>query len=276
MRVIAAIADDAAAATVLASAGAIASMAAGSVEALHVGAENAAVVQVAQKAGVPLRHVGGRAVDAILDACAAEDVAAIAIGTRASPASKHPPGSTTTALVTSLDKPVVVVPPNAVVEHRIQRVLVPLEGGAESPAAVREFMQLAANAKLQVVLVHVYDERSLPAFSDQLPHEVRAWREEFIARHCPPALAVQLELRVGDPGEHLLDVLRRSGCELVALSWNQDLAGERAAVVRRMLAESPVPVLLLPERRSNTSRWSVPAFAVEHTPRDAQTDEGWS
>ena len=33
---------------------------------------------------------------------------------------------------------------------------------------------------------------------------------------------------------------------LVALGWSQELAGGRAAVVRRMLAESPVPVLLAP------------------------------
>jgi nucleotide-binding universal stress UspA family protein len=146
------------------------------------------------------------------------------------------------------------VPSNATVEHRIRRVLVPLDGSTQGGAAVQALMQLAANAKLEVVLAHVYDERSLPAFSDQLPHEVRAWREEFIARHCPPALDPQLELRVGEPHEHLLDILRGSGCELVALSWSQDLTGEHAAVVRRMLAESPVPVLLTPEHRYKPTR----------------------
>ncbi len=253
MRVIAAIADDAAAATVLASAGAIASVASASVEALHVGNENAAVAQAAQKAGVPLRTVGGRAVEAIVEACAAEDIAAIVIGTPGSRTSKHAQGRTTTALLTLLDKPV-VVPPNATVEHRIQRVLVPLDGSTQGAAAVLGLMQLAANAKLEVVLAHVYDERSLPAFSDQLPHEVRAWREEFIARHCPPALDARLELRVGEPHDHLLDILRVSGCELVSLSWSQDLTGEHAAVVRRMLAESPVPVLLTPEHRYKPTR----------------------
>ena len=44
----------------------------------------------------------------------------------------------------------------------------------------------------------------------------------------------------------ILDILRRSHCDLVALGWSQDLARGRAAVVRRMLAESPVPVLLTP------------------------------
>jgi nucleotide-binding universal stress UspA family protein len=261
MKVLAAITDDAAAAAVLAGADAIANMAAASIEALHVGDENAAVVQAAQNAGAPLRIVGGRAIDVLVGACAAEDVAAIVIGRGASSAGEHAPGSTTTALVTLLEKPVVVVPPNATVEHRVQRVLVPLNGETQGTAAVQDVMQLAANVMPQVVLAHVYDERSLPAFSDQLSHEVRAWREEFIARHCPPGLDARLELRVGEPHEHLLDVLRRSACDLVALSWSQDLTGEHAAVVRRMLAESPVPVLLMPEHAS-------------HAPQDGHSGEG--
>ena len=35
-------------------------------------------------------------------------------------------------------------------------------------------------------------------------------------------------------------------CDLVALGWSQDLANAHAAVTRKMLAESPVPVLLTP------------------------------
>jgi hypothetical protein len=55
----------------------------------------------------------------------------------------------------------------------------------------------------------VHQERALPAFSDHLAHEVRAWSEEFIARNCPTALDATLKLRVGEPPEHVLDILRR-------------------------------------------------------------------
>jgi nucleotide-binding universal stress UspA family protein len=183
---------------------------------------------------------------ALARAAAAEDVVAVVIGARGSPAGKHPLGGTAAALVTSLGKPVVVVPPDAPEVHAVERVLVPLDGTAVSAAALHEVVALASEADLGIVVAHVYPERSLPAFSDHLPHEVRAWREEFLARYCPSATEITLELRVGEPHEHVLDILRRSHCDLVALGWSQDLARGRAAVVRRMLAESPVPVLLTP------------------------------
>ena len=230
----------------LSSASAIASLFSASVEALHVGEERAAVAAAAQEAGVTLRTVAGGTVEVLARAAAAEDVAAVVIGARGTSAGKRPAGSTAVALVTSLEKPVAVVPPDAAVERPIESVLVPLDGTAPSAAALQEIVELAANAELQIVVAHVQQERSLPAFSDHLPHEVRAWSEEFIARYCPFATDAALELRVGEPHEHLLDILRRSRCDLVALGWSQDLARGRAAVVRRMLAESPVPVLLTP------------------------------
>jgi nucleotide-binding universal stress UspA family protein len=254
MKVIAAITNDSAATGVLASAAAISSLFSASVEALHVGAENAAVAQTAQSAGVALRTVAGRASEVIAQAASGEDVAAIVIGTRGSPASRPTTGSTTTALVTLLDKPIVVVPPNTTVEHDIERVLVPLDGTAASTAALQEIMELASAAEVEIVVAHIYEQRSLPAFSDQLPHEVRAWREEFIARHCPAVVDANLELRVGEPREHLLDILRASRCKLVALGWSQNLTGGHAAVVRQMLAESPVPVLLMPTSRKTARR----------------------
>jgi nucleotide-binding universal stress UspA family protein len=266
-RVIAAITDDSAATAVLSTSSAIASLFLATVEALHVGEERAAVTEAAQEAGVTLRTVAGRAVEVLARAAAAEDVAAVVIGARGTPAGKRPAGSTAVALVTSLDKPVAVVPPNAAVQHPIESVLVPLDGTAPSAAALQEIVELASNAELQIVVAHVYQERSLPAFSDHLPHEVRAWSEEFIARHCPAALDARLELRVGEAHEHLLDICQRSGCDLVALGWSQDLGRGRAAVVRRMLAESPVPVLLTPVDDD-------PAFALAAAAPAADTADG--
>jgi len=60
------------------------------------------------------------------------------------------------------------------------------------------------------------------------------------------AIDATLELRVGEPREHVLDICRHSGCDLVALDWSQDLGRGCAAIVRRMLADAAVPVLLTP------------------------------
>ena len=246
-KVIAAITGDSAAAAVLSSADAIAELFSATVEALHVGDERAVVVaSAARKAGITLRTIAGEAVQEIVDAAGAEDVVAVVIGARGTPAGKHPVGSTALALVASLDKPVAVVPPDVAVQHPIQSVLVPLDGTAASTAALREIVELASGAELRVVVAHVHQARSLPAFSDHLPHEVRAWSEEFMARHAPAALDATLEVRVGEPNEHVLDICRHCGCDLVALGWSQDLGRGRAAIVRRMLADSPVPVLLTP------------------------------
>ncbi|MGA2453156.1 MAG: universal stress protein [Solirubrobacteraceae bacterium] len=244
--VLAAIADDAAAAGVLSAAGAIATLYSATVEAVHVGEASPALATKARGAGVPVRTVPGRPIEALTQVAADERVVAVVIGANGSAAGSGRADHTAMALFTSLEKPIAVVPANAPVAHPIRSMLVPLDGTAASAAALQEIVALASDAEVQIVVAHVHQERSLPAFSDQLAHEVRAWSDEFIARHCPSASQVTLESRVGEPHEHLLDILRRSGCDLVALGWSQDLAGGRAAVVRGMLAESPVPVLLTP------------------------------
>jgi Universal stress protein family len=248
-KVLAAIADDAAASVVLSMAAAIANLYAATVQAVHVGEqEHARLAAAAQNAGVSLRTVAGRPVEALAGAAAGKDVAAVVIGARGTPADTRPAGSTALELITVLRKPVVVVPPAAVPGRQIESLLVPLDGTTASAAALREVVELASSAERLVVVAHVHEKRSLPAFSDQLPHEVRAWTEEFLARYCPTATDATFESRVedGKPDEHVLDILRRTRCDLVALGWSQDLARGRAAVVRRMLADSPVPVLLTP------------------------------
>jgi hypothetical protein len=246
MKVLAAITGDVAAPAVLAGAGALAELLDADVEALHVGSTRAmAVAGAAHEAGVELRTIPGEVVREVVEAAEAQDVVAVAIGARGAPAGRRPAGRTALALVASLAKPVVVVAPEAAC-HPIRSVLAPLDGTASSAAALEEIVAVALGADLEIVVAHVQGPWSLPAFSDHLPHEVRAWSEEFIARHMPAARDARLELRVGEPHEHVLDICRSCGCDLVALGWSQDLGRGRAAVVRRMLAESPVPVLLTP------------------------------
>jgi hypothetical protein len=248
MKVLAAITGDAAAPVVLAGASALTELLDADVEALHVGSARAMTVAgAAREAGVELRTIPGAVVREVVEAAETQDVVAVAIGARGAPAlaAGRPAGRTALALVASLAKPVVVVLPGAECRS-IRSVLVPLDGTASSAAALEEIVAVALGANLEIVVAHVQWPWALPAFSDHLPHEVRAWSEEFIARHMPAARDARLELRVGEPHEHVLDICRSSGCDLVALGWSQDLGRGRAAVVRRMLAESPVPVLLTP------------------------------
>jgi nucleotide-binding universal stress UspA family protein len=246
-RVIAAITNDVAAPGVLATAHDIAELYKGSVEAVHAGEEDATVTEAARAAGVPLRAIPGTPTEAIARAARADDVVAVVLGAPDVVGGSVPARNTAMLLISMLEKPAVVVPPDGAAGGRpIVRILVPLDGTAESAAALEEIVQLACDAAVEIVVAHVHEERALPAFSNHLAHEVRAWSDEFIARNCPAALDATLELRVGEPHEHVIDIVRSSGCDLVALGWSQNLAPGHAAVVRRVLAESPVPVFLTP------------------------------
>jgi hypothetical protein len=246
---IAALADDALAGAVLTLAGMVAALFNATVKAVHAGERDKKIAAAANDAGVALTTVAGRPVDVLARASAAEDVVAVVLGARGG-REDRPAGSTALPLISLLQKPVVVLPSGLALPLGLESVLVPLDGTAASAAALREIVELASGAELRIVVAHVHLRRALPAFSDHLPHEVRAWSEEFIARYCPGATDATLESRVGDgkPQEHVLDILRQGSCDLVALGWRQDLAEGHAAVVRRMLTESPVPVLLAPIR----------------------------
>jgi nucleotide-binding universal stress UspA family protein len=245
-KVIAAVADDAAAMAVLSVAGAIAKLYAATPQAMHVGEEHAMLAAAAQDAGVALRTVTGPPVQALARAASEADVVALVIGARGARAAEHPVGSTALQLITVLQKPVVVVPPTVARSRPIESILVPLDGTVASAAALHETVRLASDAAAEITVAHVQQLHSVPPFEDHLPHEVDAWSREFIERYCPSGTDATLELRIGEPHEHVLDILRESDCDLVALGWSQDLAPGRAAVVRGMLADSPVPVLLAP------------------------------
>jgi nucleotide-binding universal stress UspA family protein len=99
---------------VLATARALARVLGDRVEAIHVVGEGAEAAEDAiLAAGVPLRLASGPVVERLVEAGQADDVAAMVIGARGTLGSGHALGSTALAVVTSLQTPVVVVPPAA-------------------------------------------------------------------------------------------------------------------------------------------------------------------
>ncbi|MDQ2897686.1 MAG: hypothetical protein M3Y09_18950, partial [Actinomycetota bacterium] len=75
---------------------------------------------------------------------------------------------------------------------------------------------------------------------------IPAWNSEFIARFVTPESHVKVISHVGEPTDHIVAVGVNVQADLIALAWNQNLAPGRATVVRETLAQSPIPVLLLP------------------------------
>jgi nucleotide-binding universal stress UspA family protein len=247
-KVVAALDNSPAAGTVLATAANLGRLFGAEVEALHVGDDGDRIAQnEAAAAGLRLRTLTGPTVGALVEAAAAEDVAALVVGTRGLPVGGRPLGSTALELITSLLKPVVVVPPDAPHRATLQRVLVPLEGTISTSLAPKGIIQLARDANLEVIVLHVHDAASLPAFTDQPQHEARAWGEEFVARYCPWGIGkISLEQRVGRCDAEILAAAEETEAHLIALGWSQELAAGRAPVVREVLERGRIPVLLVP------------------------------
>ena len=219
-------------------------------EALHVQTDGVVTAAgAAEAAGVPLRTVTGPVIERLVESGRDESVTALAVGARGMSTADRPLGSTAAAVATGVLKPVVVVPPNADPPPVFQRVLIPLEGTESTSLAPLEMFELADDAELDVVAVHVHDPRSLPAFTDQPQHEQEAWAHEFLQRYCPWGLrTVRLETRVGSRGEVVPLVAEEFDCDLIVLGWARELAAGRAPVVRQTLVRSNRPVLLIPVR----------------------------
>jgi nucleotide-binding universal stress UspA family protein len=247
-KVIAALDNSPAASAVVATAASLASLFGAEVDPIHVvDGDDALAVRAAESVGLDLRRLRGPALRVLIDAADGEDVVAVVVGTRSLPLASRPVGATALKLITSLVKPVVIVPPDARRPGTLKRVLVPLEGTVSSSLAPKALVELAPDANLEIIVLHVHDATTLPAFTDQPQHEGSAWRDEFVARYCPWGIGgVTVELRVGRREEEILRAAVETKSDLIALGWAQELAGGRAPVVRETLERGHIPVLLLP------------------------------
>jgi hypothetical protein len=233
---------------VIASALAFAKLVDAEVEGLHVRSNgDRRAHRTAEHAGIPLRISSGPVVERLVQAAAASEVAAVVIGLRGNPVGKQPLGSTASALLGKLEKPVLIVPPDANPRPAIRSVLVPIEASVSKSLAPRSIIELAADADVKVHALHIHDQESIPAFTDQPQHEQTAWAEEFLHRYCPWGLgSIRLETRVGRIGELVPLVAEECCCDLIALGWSRRLSHDRAPVVRATLERSHLPVLLVP------------------------------
>lgn len=247
-RILAAIDNSAAAHPVLEAAALIGLVFEATVDALHVREDGDEAVRAAASAvGLPLREVAGPVPARLVSEAAAPDVAAVVIGSRGTPGGRRPVGHVALALITSIDKPVVAVPPDATLSERLRRVVVPLDREPATARSVEGFTRMACRHALDVVVLHVHQEGSLPPFSDQPEYDTQAWIDEFVARYCP-RLPVRAEVRLGLPGSEIVEFASGAGADLVVLAWGQDLSAGRGSTVREVLERCRVPVVLLPSR----------------------------
>ena len=220
------------------------------VTALHVRENDRdAPLQVARGAGVELHEAAGPPIEAIVAAAEDPGVVAVVLGARGANRGPQPAGHTALEVITRVNKPVVVVPPDGTRGARVTRVLTPLEGTNESSQAIADMLALAARRGVDILVLHVHTPDAVPPFQDQPHHQVEAWEQEFLARFVSgPHARVEISQHVGAPAERVVAVARDAEADLMALGWSQNLSPGRAEVVREALAHSTMPVLLIPAR----------------------------
>ena len=245
--VLAALDTTAAARPVLETALRIGELTAGKVEAVHVRIPSESVEtpeSLARRSGVPLRLLTGPVVPALLAASGAPDVIAVVIGARATPSGRRPVGRVARQVLEKTDKPVVVVPPEAVSPGVLRRLLIPLEGTELSSRPVIDQLRPLIVTDIDALVLHVFTDATLPVMIDHPEYDMELLGTEFLTRHFPHT--THIELRPGPVAKRVAEVAAQHGSDLVVLSWSQTNSPDRATVVREVLAASALPVLLLP------------------------------
>ena len=245
-KVIAAVDSSAAMRPVLAMGRAVAVALGASLEVLHVVEdENEELPAVAQATDAPMRTLSGEPIEVLSSVAAEEDVLAVVLGARDSSSGPHPAGHLAMILAGQTTKPLVVVPPGSHPPEQLHTALVAMKGTPGKARVLRRSIEISARAGLEIVVVHVQDEDSIPSFSDQVQHETEAYAQEFFARHLIGAPQMRLELRIGVPAVEVLRAIESTQAELVAVGWPQTDDPNRGAVAREILDRSPIPILLM-------------------------------
>jgi nucleotide-binding universal stress UspA family protein len=177
-----------------------------------------------------------------------QDAVALVIGAHSAADGASSAGRVVLDLVQALDRPVIVVPPNAA-DRPLRRVVVAIEGAGESHALRRLFEWLGDRPTPEVIVLHVIEPAALPPFADSPVLEADAFEREFLIRVAHRALAdpsrLRFEMRVGDAAGALRDAACELDADLVLIAWRGDLSGGHGRVVREMLAAATVPLALL-------------------------------
>lgn len=232
---------------VLTAAKAIADLLAIPVVAAHAGLEDPTIARATGKAGLGLTVLAGDPVPTLRKAAEAGDVELVVLGARQHTADPRPAGHVAQALLVRVNKPLLVVGPRCRVSalERFGRLLVPLDGTDAATAAVRRTVDLFGRSGLDIVALHVFDPDTVPAFFDQPQHGYREFIARFLDRHLLHPSA-RLTLGSGDPGLGVIRAVTAEAADIVALGWSQQLQAGRARVIRRLLADSDIPILMLP------------------------------
>lgn len=140
--------------------------------------------------------------------------------------------------------PVIVVPPLTSDGTPLTRVAVAVNGSQQVQLSTLHALRRFVSAGVEIVAVHIFQPGHVPPFWDQPHHAVEVWAEEFAAR--VGGTPSEVITRSGRVREHVLDAAVSTSADLIMLPWDQQVAPGGTSVVRECLAESPIPIMVVP------------------------------
>lgn len=216
------------------------------VEVVHLMTGDSQAVKLrTDRAHVPLHLIRGPLAPALLTAVEAPEVVAAVLGTKAAAGDRRLLGTTARHIIERSTKPVVIVPPDFVCSGFFRRLLIPLEGTEASTQPVLEKLFPLLAADVELIVIHVFTDSTVPAMLDHPWRDLEILGKEFLTRHLPNQEA-SIELRHGPVGNQVAEACDEHGADLIVLSWSQDSTAGRARVVRQILGSVKLPILLLP------------------------------
>lgn len=202
-----------------------------------------------EEAPSDLGLVHGHTTDVLLRELSADDIAVGVIGSRSVDAKPQVVGHVALALLTQSSVPLVVAPPDTrPPPQNTPRFLVPLDGTEETTEALLPLATAFAAAGATVIIAHVFDASSVPPFIGSA-EDLEVLASELNQQHLP-GLAERCELRIGDPGVQIMDLVDSERPDAVIVAWHQDLSPGHADVMRRLLGEAKVPLVVVPISRT--------------------------
>jgi nucleotide-binding universal stress UspA family protein len=228
----------------------------------------------AQRAEVVLHQVAGAPEVAVLQHIAEFDVGLVVISARGESALPGVPparslGRVAQAVIECCPVPVVLLPTHYRESLPWTSMLAAGSGEPAADQALQSAIQLAAELRLTVHVVHCHAQGGetapvLGRYADAPHHEYSQRLRQMIQRGmegCESSADClgQTVLRQGDPASVVLDEARRLESSVVALGWHGAFGAGRAPVLKRLLDQAEFPLLLVREVQRAGARLRVGA-----------------
>ena len=180
----------------------------------------------------------------LVEMLGAPDVVCGVLGSRSMLSTAHRVGHVAEFLLEHVAVPLVVVPPDAPdFDPAHPTVLVPHDDSDATAEALRPAVDLLSAAGAEFVVLHVFDNRSVPLAVSS--HDLDTIADEFLHRHHVDH-PQRCELRIGHAGSQIAEVASGRDIDAVLLVWRQQTGPGRADVITHLVRECEIPLIVVP------------------------------